>query len=214
MKKVSVAKLKFASHKPHKAITKIVREERGLEMNRIRIVTPITPAAVRQQMLKVFAGLPEDDRSRLIQTRLTPLDRFLSDDEARALERFATDEENLDSMKIGAFAGDRVQSSVAQRDGISDYRLAALAEHQRVKRCLSGDQISALRLWCQQMTRAPQAPSNVEAARRLRLNAPPCASLAFNLRLKRQEEALTAEWFNCLAALGQTLIGLYADRRH
>jgi hypothetical protein len=202
-KKISVAPVAFGRRKPSRGrVSK--PDDAG---KRLRIVTPITPRAVREQMLAILRDRDSDIRHEMIAHRLTPLDRFLSDEEADALETYATDEENFEKMNIGAFGGIRVQTSGLSSAEPSDWRLAHLAKHQRIRRALRSDQLYGLSLWCKQMQRAHDAPSFAEAARRMML-IPQMPSAAGRSN-RRDEDLLTRRWFDYLKRIAAHLCTLY-----
>lgn len=181
------------------------------EIPRVKIRTPITPKAVRDQLLAVVADLPATVRAEFVASRLTPLDRFLTDDQAVALETFAADEANLERMNIGAFGSDRVQSSSTQHDTMSSLRLKALARHQKLKRAFNADELTGLRIWCEQMSAQRMAPSFALAAVAIGLVLP------WDTQMCRHDqrwhiEGATQAWFGFLAAIGDKLHRLYQAR--
>lgn len=64
---------------------------------RLRVRAPLTPPAVRMQILEDTLDMPEAVRLRSLRRRLTPLDRALSGEDAASLDRLAEAETLLDS---------------------------------------------------------------------------------------------------------------------
>lgn len=117
----------------------------GHPITRSRIATPLTPRAVRIQMLKVPEWLEAekvaewlDGRRAELPSLLTDLDRLLDDEEAGALERYVDNEEMLSgNTRVPRWLGERVDSHVRHSAPLPDEVLEALAGHMEAKRCLS-----------------------------------------------------------------------------
>src|SRR5688572_26027308 len=67
----------------------------GAPVWRRRLRKPYTCWAVRADLLRQAADLPDRERQLYVRRRLTELDKALSDDEAEALERWLDCEEML-----------------------------------------------------------------------------------------------------------------------
>lgn len=176
----------------------VIEADKHRPIVRVRVRTPITPKAVRDQLLAALHDYPQTKKVELIKSRLTPLDRYLTDDQAAALEKYAVEEENLERMNIGSFAGDRVQSSPTN-DPMTGHRLDMLSQHQRIKTMLGWSELASLRIWCQQMTAMKMAPSFAEAGWTIHRTG----------NNKQAEQA----WFEFLARVGARLSKLYGESR-
>lgn len=119
---------------------------------RRRIPMPLTPRAVREEMLA--AG----------DIRLTPLDRLLDDAAADALERYALCEDALRGNARGEANADRVQRSphFGMRSPVPDGLIAELAKHAEVKKRLTKTELAILAQFCLQQWRHPDAKSDAE----------------------------------------------------
>ena len=117
---------------------------------RRRIRLPLTPRAVRMEMLE--AG----------DIRLTPLDRMLSDEEADALEQYAAMEEVLSgSTRAQDYLGDKRGKSSGMSP-LPDYLLRPLHLHAVLKNMMSIPDKNALYQFCLQQWRAESAMSDAE----------------------------------------------------
>lgn len=163
---------------------------------RIRICTPITPRAVRAQLLDAANDLPESVRGTFVQKRLTALDRMLTDEEAAALETWAHLEADMARAKTCDLAGDRVQTSRSNIVPLSITRDHALARRAWVWRRLSQVERSGLTLFVRQMSGERDAPSAEAAGMWLR---------------GVTGKTARAAWHEFVVAMGKTLRELFVD---
>ncbi len=176
----------------------------------VEIKTPITPKAVREQILSAINAFPEGKRAALVRHRLKPLDRLLSSEEAEALERYASDEENFEKANISRYDPDQVDTSATNRAHIEGVRHEALARHTAVMVQLSTASRQRLHVWCQQMNAPHEALSDYAAAVKFKLieAKPGIDEVKFNESLKRADRV--HPWHIQISSLGRLLISLYA----
>lgn len=186
---------------------------------RVKIRTPITPQAVRRQLLDAVSEYPEDVRASELQQRLTPLDRHLGDDIVAALETYVAVEDGAGRVKAASWDV-QVQTSGNDRNPLPEARAKAATLHEGIKRRLSRLHKKVLAIFCQQMNGGKGAPNNFEAASY-------CApEERFDLQeeqaqTKRQrkaiEDAARQRWYNLLKSAGERLLQLeaeiYAEKR-
>lgn len=121
---------------------------------RARIATPLTPGAVRAQILEASQDIPETERVRWLQRRRTQLDKLLTEDEATVLERWCAAEERLNgSARTADITGDRVQTSRSQMAPLHDDELARLGWHAAIKRTIAFEDTTLLTIFRRQMAR-------------------------------------------------------------
>jgi hypothetical protein len=121
---------------------------------RARVTTPLTPRAVRQQLMTQANELHEMERQRYVRRRLTALDRALDDDEADALERWLLCEEMLAGrVKIGNY-GDQTGGGKNNASPIPDSMIVLVQAHMRDKRLLDRASLRVLAKLAE-MTGAP-----------------------------------------------------------
>jgi len=97
----------------------------GAPVWRRRLRKPYTCWAVRMELVRQSAELPDGERQLYVRRRLTELDKALGDDEAEALERWLDCEEMLcGRVKIGDY-GDRTGN-----DGIPRQQPQGLARRR------------------------------------------------------------------------------------
>ena len=148
----------------HRQITHDNIATPGAPVWRARYATPLTPRAVRRELVKQAMELPELERGAWIDARRTPLDRLLSDDEADALEDYVACECVLaGNARCVDYAGDRVQTSRGEMDLISSDWLENLEGHIAVKKRLRRRDLQILTTFVRQMSN-DDAPSDAEAA--------------------------------------------------
>ena len=148
---------------------------RDHRIERRRIATPLTPRAVRMQMLAIPEWAAPDKIGELMEERrtdlagmLTELDRLLSDEEAIALERFCDCEEaRAGNARCPEWLAERVQTSAANYAPINDDRMQLLIVHGSVKRALPPYLGVVLQVFVSQQLCLPGAPSDAQAAIRL-----------------------------------------------
>jgi hypothetical protein len=137
-----------------------------------RIETPMTPRAVREQMLRApewftaeQARRWHDERLAALPGLLTSLDALLTDEEADCLERFLDCEALLaGNAPCGDYDGDRVQSSPHRRSPLPDASMARLKAHAAGKARLSAPSREAMLFFMAQMWGWDGAPSAAQAA--------------------------------------------------
>lgn len=96
---------------------------------RRRIRLPLTPWAVRCDLIAQSAEVPEHERPAYVSRRLTALDRRLSDAEAQALEEWLLCHELLNgSAKIPSY-GDRSQCEGVKFSPIRDSMMKRVNRH-------------------------------------------------------------------------------------
>lgn len=106
----------------------------GAPVWRRRLRKPFTCWAVRTDLLRQAADLPDRERQLYVRRRLTELDKALSDDEAEALERWLDCEELLQGrVKISDY-GDRTGGGSGQASPVPDRVIAAMEDHAQAKR--------------------------------------------------------------------------------
>lgn len=138
---------------------------------RHRIATPLTPRAVRRQMLAAPEWLDETQASEWLETRrmelsslLTELDRLLTDEEALTLERYVANEEMLAGQpRVPEWLGERVQTSARMSAPLPDDALEALAAHTVAKKALPRPTREVLAIFVAQQLGGEDAPSAAEA---------------------------------------------------
>jgi len=139
---------------------------------RHRIATPLTPRAVRQQMLAAPEWLDGEKAAEWLEERrhelagmLTPLDLLLTDEEAWALERYIANEELLAGNARGSnWTGERVQTSTAHIAPLHDNELDALEGHTAFRRRLGQTARGVLLIFFAQQTAMDGAPDERQAA--------------------------------------------------
>ncbi len=99
-----------------------------------RLTTPLTPWAVRRQLIAQAEGKTDDARRVYVSRRLTPLDRALNDDEASALEEWLLCQEMLAGRAKGQSWGDTAGGGATQRSPIPDRMMRRLQLHARLQR--------------------------------------------------------------------------------
>jgi hypothetical protein len=135
---------------------------------RARIKTPLTPRAVRNELIKQSHS--EADAQAWLEARMTPLDRCLSDEQAEALELYVMCEQMLaGSARCADYAGDRVQTSRSDMSPMNDRWLIRLACHAELKKRLSETDRAMLALFTEQQE--GKGPSDAMAALRFGLPA-------------------------------------------
>jgi len=162
-----------------------VADNLGSGTHRHRIATPLTPRAVRMQMLAPPSHLrradEEDDgtqtaeqwleeRMRDLGGMLTELDRLLDDEETSVLERFCANEEMLmGNARCPQWTGERVQTSAVSIAPLHDDALPALAGHARAKQALDPGIKLVLLVFVNQQLGMEGAPTAAQAAIQLGL---------------------------------------------
>lgn len=162
----------------------------GAPVWRARYATPLTPRAVRRELVRQSMELPELERQAWIDARRTPLDRLLSDDEANALEDYVVCEQWLAGNPRGAdYAGDRVQSSRMDMQHLPDEWRDDIKRHVVLRYRLSGRVLQVLTTFVQQMT-SDSPISDAEAA----------------ISLGLQGSDRRAAWVSCIASVARKLV--------
>lgn len=162
----------------------------GAPVWRARYATPLTPRAVRRDLIKQAMEISELERANWIDARLMPLDRLLSDDEANALEDYVACECVLGgSARCVDYAGDRVQTSRGEMELISEKWLCQLAAHKEKKQRLQKRDLAILSTFTRQMS-MDDAPSDAEAA--------------ISLGLQGSDRRLA--WVQCVAEVARRLV--------
>lgn len=145
---------------------------------RYRYRTPLTPRAVRSEMVR--------DKS----VHLTELDKALDDEQAAALEDYWQAENVLAGNARGSdYAGDRVMTSREYMTPIADRWLPLLAIHKKRKSLLSLREVEILNYFCEQMNGADL--SDAQCALKLELPGRNKAR-AWQDEVKRVAERLAA----------------------
>jgi hypothetical protein len=166
------------------------------KVERERVEVPLTPWAVRSQVVEAAAEIPEAKRPAYVRRRATPLDRLVNDDEASALEAYATAEQEFTRAKTTTYDAIRVDGGgVRDPDRIAP-RLALLRRHALVKKRLAPVEVEILQVFAAQMQGDTSAPDYDDAARRFRLAV-------------RAEEQPSSAWFRTLARLARLLVQLH-----
>lgn len=162
----------------------------GAPVWRARYATPLTPRAVRLELVRQAMEVSEAERPSWIEARLTPLDRALTDEEANALEQFVNCEQWLAGNPRGSdYAGDRVQSSRVDMQHLPDEWREEISNHVVRKHRLPGRDLQVLTTFVQQMT-SDNAPSDAEAA----------------ISLGLQGSDRRAAWVECVAGAARRLV--------
>jgi hypothetical protein len=99
-----------------------------------RVTTPLTPWAVRMQIIAQAEGNTDEQRHTYVRRRLTALDRALTDDEAAALEEWLICEEVLSGRAKGQSWGDRTGGGSGQRSPVPDSMMARMERHAELRR--------------------------------------------------------------------------------
>jgi hypothetical protein len=116
----------------------------GAPVWRGRVTTPLTPPAVRSQLINQSADLADAERQRYVSRRLTALDRALDDDEAAALDEWLVCEELLNGRTKSGDWGDRTSGGGGWASPIPDTMMARCARHAALKRRLPAIHLEAL----------------------------------------------------------------------
>lgn len=162
----------------------------GAPVWRARYATPLTPRAVRREIVRQAMELPDHERASWIDARRTPLDRALSDEEANALEDYVMCEAILaGSARCADYCGDRVQTARAEMQHISDSWRSNLLAHESLSKRLNQHDAQILSTFTQQMGN-DFAPSDAEAA------------ILFQLPGSDRRAA----WVACVAAVARKLV--------
>jgi hypothetical protein len=137
----------------------VVHDNIGTELAptwRARYATPLTPRAVRAQIIAQAHDVSEAQREGWIAERMTPLDRMLDDDQSAALEAYVDCERLLaGNARCGDYTGDRVMTSRAGgMSPLPDDRMPELARHSAVKLSLSGPQRNIMAVFVAQQSGA------------------------------------------------------------
>lgn len=136
----------------------------GAPVWRARYATPLTPRAVRREIVRQAMELPDHERASWIDARRTPLDRALSDEEANALEDYVMCEQWLAGNPRGSdYSGDRVQTNRGEMQHLPDEWRPEIKAHVVLRYRLSHHELKILSTFTQQMGN-DFAPSEAEAA--------------------------------------------------
>lgn len=103
-----------------------------------RLTTPLTPFAVRMQLLAQAEGNTNAERHAYVRRRLTVLDRALSDNEAAALDEWLICEELLDGRAKGQSWCDGGGGGDGRPSPISDRMMARMERHAELRRRMPG----------------------------------------------------------------------------
>jgi hypothetical protein len=134
---------------------------------RARIATPLTPRAVREQILSTLGDIGAAERQRWLARRRSPLDKMLTEDEAGVLERWTRNEELMSGRaRTADFCGDRVQTSRCNVAPLHDEALGELHHHMIVRKSLDREALELLTVFTQQMSRDREVMSPAEAGLR------------------------------------------------
>lgn len=166
---------------------------------RHRIATPLTPRAVRIQMLKAPDWLDERRAAEWLEERraelpklLTELDRLLTDEEADTLERYIDNEELLaGNVRCADYAQERVYGGGRSGAPLSDDELEALEGHAAIRKRLGQTTRGILLIFFAQQTQMDGAPDDAQAASLLGMIGGSKAS-NWRLAVKRSAQALVA----------------------
>lgn len=127
---------------------------------RYRLATPLTPRAVRNQLVAAANELPDDVRREWLAKRRMPLDRLLTEEQAACLEHYVECEEWLaGNARVADFAGNRVQASRSNMAPLPDDILPQLHAHVSIKRQLIDKERVLLDVFCRQMAAEQDAPT-------------------------------------------------------
>lgn len=136
---------------------------------RHRLMTPLTPRAVREELIAQLHGEPEAMRQAWLDARLTELDHLLDDAEADCLERFCQCEEMLGgNARCSDYLGERAYGGHGCTP-LPDEALEALAGHAEAKKQLSGPTRGVLLVFLVQQLAWDGAPTAEQAAAMLGL---------------------------------------------
>lgn len=139
---------------------------------RHRIATPLTPRAVRIQMLEAPEWLDEPRAAQWLEERraelpamLTELDRLLTDEEADTLERYIDNEELLTgNVRCADYLQERVYGGGRPSGPLSDDDLEALKGHADMRKRLGVTTRGVLLIFFSQQTGMDGAPNDAQAA--------------------------------------------------
>jgi hypothetical protein len=140
---------------------------------RWRVATPLTPMAVRQQLLAAPSWLDTDKAAAWLDERrtelprlLTPLDRLLDDRQAMALENYVMNEEALCGSVHGAvWQGTRVDTSrTAPAGPLHSGLMVGLGHHAARKKRLCELTRNVLAIFLKQQTGRDGVLSAAQAA--------------------------------------------------
>lgn len=139
---------------------------------RHRIATPLTPRAVRIQMLKAPEWLDEPRASQWLEERrselpglLTALDRLLTDEEADCLERYIANEELLaGNVRCADYLQERVYGGGRSSAPLSSDELDRLDGHTAIRKRLGLTMRGVLLIFFAQQTGMDGAPNDFQAA--------------------------------------------------
>jgi hypothetical protein len=116
-----------------------------------RLTTPLTPFAVRMQLIAQAEGSTDGERQLYVRRRLTALDRALTDDEAAALEEWLICEEVLSGRAKGQSWGDRTGGGAGRASPIPDRMMERLQRHAELQRTMPGANAATLRRFAELM---------------------------------------------------------------
>lgn len=174
----------------HRQITHDNIATPGAPVWRARYATPLTPRAVRRELVKQAMELPELERGAWIDARRTPLDRLLSDDEASALEDYVACECVLaGNARCADYTGDRVQTARGEMQLIDDSWRSNIKRHVVLRYHLQRRDLQILTTFVRQMSN-DDAPSDAEAA----------------ISLGLQGSDRRAAWVECVAGVAKKLV--------
>lgn len=112
---------------------------------RRRVRTPLTPWAIRQQLITDAAELPESERLKFLAHRLTALDKALSDEAAVALEEWLLCEETLCGRgTVGDYLGSGAKESQISFSPVPDHMFERLRAHAMLKKGLKTQDLQLL----------------------------------------------------------------------
>lgn len=122
----------------------------GAPVWRRRLRKPYTCWAVRMELVRQSAELPDGERQLYVRRRLTELDKALSDDEAEALERYLDCEETLGGRgAISNFSGSSRVTGAASP--VPDSVMEKLKLHAADKRLLPPSHAQVLNVLARMM---------------------------------------------------------------
>lgn len=116
-----------------------------------RLTTPLTPYAIRMQLLAQAEGDTELQRVTYVRRRLTALDRALTDDQAAALEEWLICEELLAGSAKGQSWGDRTGGGGSGRSPIPDGMMARMRRHAELQRRIPRAHLAVLNAFAAMM---------------------------------------------------------------